>query len=626
MFCVTFYSFKGGVGRTMALINTAILLAEANKRVLVVDFDLEAPGITSYKSFRGVSCEVGLVDAVERYSASGKADNISEYIQRTKLGNKDIWVLPAGNHDAPKYGSQFSGIDWNILYREKHGFLFFEDVRQQWEQFEGKGFDYVLIDSRTGYTDVAGICTRQLPDLVVNLFVPTDQNIRGLAPILSEMIDNSSPKIRRVDHIVCASNVPDVDDEDGIIEKQLSLARDLFPSQIAEKQAEIPVLNHYSSIDMLSQCEFVLDRPRSRLAIQYRDLYKAIIRYNVSDREGALARLNEVVNFLDEARPRGKRRVIDLDDDDLSALVSNIRALHESDGEVAFLCARVARHLGEIDTEIAALTVSITQGYAVTPSRLNRSYAHVVMGSLDLAAADLLEVIFSAHSLPMDIRAALSRLRAIKSEDWLSEILARIGAISGRQDLLEVLASEATRSRSSAQEFDRFLDRSCEREGIALSSIGISKNSLALLKVCALMPEAALSVLAGDNDLRLQEKFNRAIANWMITAKPDIPSFIKIFGSMEDMVEKGANAHQCYMLVASLVEPDLEKRRLIASTVKRLPVSGTHFNCDTFLLSPASIMAEAMLVYRSRLLDGEVIVPEIVQEFLDSKRDSYPKI
>ena len=47
---VTFYSYKGGTGRTMALANVAWILAAAGKRVLVADWDLEAPGL--HKFFR----------------------------------------------------------------------------------------------------------------------------------------------------------------------------------------------------------------------------------------------------------------------------------------------------------------------------------------------------------------------------------------------------------------------------------------------------------------------------------------------------------------------------------------------------------------------------------------------
>ena len=48
MHITTFYSFKGGVGRTQALVNVGVELAKRGRRVLLVDFDLEAPGIDTY--------------------------------------------------------------------------------------------------------------------------------------------------------------------------------------------------------------------------------------------------------------------------------------------------------------------------------------------------------------------------------------------------------------------------------------------------------------------------------------------------------------------------------------------------------------------------------------------------
>jgi MinD-like ATPase involved in chromosome partitioning or flagellar assembly len=47
----TFYSYKGGVGRTMALANVAALLSRSS-RVLVIDWDLEAPGVRGFFSIR----------------------------------------------------------------------------------------------------------------------------------------------------------------------------------------------------------------------------------------------------------------------------------------------------------------------------------------------------------------------------------------------------------------------------------------------------------------------------------------------------------------------------------------------------------------------------------------------
>ena len=44
----TFYSFKGGVGRSMALMNTAYRLAGWGRHVLIIDMDLEAPGVSNF--------------------------------------------------------------------------------------------------------------------------------------------------------------------------------------------------------------------------------------------------------------------------------------------------------------------------------------------------------------------------------------------------------------------------------------------------------------------------------------------------------------------------------------------------------------------------------------------------
>lgn len=48
-----FFSFKGGVGRTSAMMNTARHLAKQKKRVLCIDFDLAAPGIDIFDRIDG---------------------------------------------------------------------------------------------------------------------------------------------------------------------------------------------------------------------------------------------------------------------------------------------------------------------------------------------------------------------------------------------------------------------------------------------------------------------------------------------------------------------------------------------------------------------------------------------
>src|SRR5262245_12996213 len=45
---VTFYSYKGGVGRSFALANVTVILARWRFKVLCIDWDIEAPGLSYY--------------------------------------------------------------------------------------------------------------------------------------------------------------------------------------------------------------------------------------------------------------------------------------------------------------------------------------------------------------------------------------------------------------------------------------------------------------------------------------------------------------------------------------------------------------------------------------------------
>src|SRR5204863_6021010 len=68
---ITFYSYKGGTGRSMALANVAWILASRGKRVLMVDWDLEAPGLHRYfhpfLQDKNLTASDGVIDLVRRF-------------------------------------------------------------------------------------------------------------------------------------------------------------------------------------------------------------------------------------------------------------------------------------------------------------------------------------------------------------------------------------------------------------------------------------------------------------------------------------------------------------------------------------------------------------------------------
>jgi tetratricopeptide (TPR) repeat protein len=222
MFVVTFYSYKGGVGRTSALMNCAHRLAAIGKRVFVVDFDLEAPGIDSFDFTQSNTTRPGLVEYIGRFMDSNEVAPLDEFVFDISDKNAEgsVFMMPAGLKDE-SYQVLLSRLDWKVLYKQKSGFLFVENlkaaIREKYEP------DYVLIDSRTGLTDVSGICTLQLPDLVVLLFSLNNQNVRGTAQIYNSIKFN---KLNRpIKTLLVASPIPDVPESIEVRRERFENAR-----------------------------------------------------------------------------------------------------------------------------------------------------------------------------------------------------------------------------------------------------------------------------------------------------------------------------------------------------------------------------------------------------------------
>ncbi|GAA2603393.1 KGGVGR-motif variant AAA ATPase [Paractinoplanes durhamensis] len=173
---VTFYSYKGGTGRTMALANIAVLLAKAGRRVLMVDFDLEAPGIWRYFADyqRGLDQRDGLLELL-----TGEVADWRQCVTPIRIGAQPVSLLTSGRQDAD-YPARLLGFDWTAFFAERDGGEYFEKLRKAWQD----EYDFVLIDSRTGVTDIGGVCTILLPDMIVPVFVANAQNVDGVVDVL----------------------------------------------------------------------------------------------------------------------------------------------------------------------------------------------------------------------------------------------------------------------------------------------------------------------------------------------------------------------------------------------------------------------------------------------------------
>jgi MinD-like ATPase involved in chromosome partitioning or flagellar assembly len=182
----TFYSFKGGVGRTMALANVAALLAKWGYSVLMVDWDLEAPGLERF--FVGLRPEIGSL----RSTRPGIVDMIcakknGEVLPwrdclmdiRVSGSTGDLLLLSAGRN-GEDYTARLHSLDFPDLFENYDLGSYIEELREEWVS----EFDFILVDSRTGVTDIGGICTVHLADVLVLLFTTTESSMNGAMRIL----------------------------------------------------------------------------------------------------------------------------------------------------------------------------------------------------------------------------------------------------------------------------------------------------------------------------------------------------------------------------------------------------------------------------------------------------------
>lgn len=233
---VTFYSYKGGMGRTTTMIAYALRLAASSdatkkKRVVIIDCDLEAPGylnffdLSEHEGLRSGK-KNGLVEYISdaQFVKNPKELDINDYIINVGLDNKNsfayknldnIWLVPAGNLNEG-YSDAESSLDRNdyleglakinlsnVQNVVKYFGLLFDQIKSTLNP------DIILIDSRTGFNDIFGTAAFYLSDCVVGFFGFSRQTQPGLINLLKEYYKkNNSFKLKLVFSIL-PENAPE---------------------------------------------------------------------------------------------------------------------------------------------------------------------------------------------------------------------------------------------------------------------------------------------------------------------------------------------------------------------------------------------------------------------------------
>lgn len=212
---VTFYSYKGGVGRSTTLASCASFLAtNYKKKIVILDCDFEAPGFTNF--YLKDPCSPIYSNGLVEYFMDGNGEDnlISNYcweVSKQYSGDGEIYVFPAGNlEDEECVGRLFhTNLEHYLNGLTRLDFFSPDTLANQFEllikQINDKlGPDAIFIDSRTGFNDVFGISAFRLSNLVVGFFGNSTQTVPGLHFFMNSLKNENSPRMMVVNSIVPA--------------------------------------------------------------------------------------------------------------------------------------------------------------------------------------------------------------------------------------------------------------------------------------------------------------------------------------------------------------------------------------------------------------------------------------
>jgi hypothetical protein len=202
---VSFYSFKGGVGRTTAMILSAVELARKGKKIVLIDFDLEAPGIASifstsnndYYSNKGILDL--FIDISINHSKQDSNINLIDYyfsITSTDIvgtNGGELIIFPAASTSLTEpnnYIDKLSKVD--LKYNENKKYLpdqLFDSINEEIKP------DFILVDSRTGINEIAGVLLTRYSSKIFLLFYGNQQNMFGLEAIIDIIDKTKTPYV-----------------------------------------------------------------------------------------------------------------------------------------------------------------------------------------------------------------------------------------------------------------------------------------------------------------------------------------------------------------------------------------------------------------------------------------------
>jgi hypothetical protein len=212
---IIFYSVKGGVGRSTALAASAWALAEEGRKVMVIDLDLESPGLSSSLLPEDKCPMYGVIDWLVEDLADNEQIVFDDMVSVSDLSrNGEIFVVPAHGKDPGEYIAKL-GRAWvsklignRVETWQKRLSRLIDDLEKKWKP------DIVLIDSRAGIDEISAACISSLGAELILLFaVDSNQHWTGYDILFKRWGYNEAFRQVRDRLQIVGAMIPEKDDD-----------------------------------------------------------------------------------------------------------------------------------------------------------------------------------------------------------------------------------------------------------------------------------------------------------------------------------------------------------------------------------------------------------------------------
>ena len=251
---VVFFSIKGGVGRSTAIAATAWSLAQSGKRVLVLDLDLESPGLSTSLLPSDRRPKFGITDWLVEDLVDNGDEVFDNMVASSGLSHDgDIYVVPAHGADSGEYVSKL-GRAWMPKVSAKGQHPWSQRLQRLISALEERWTpDVILIDSRAGIDEVASACVTDLGANLVLLFaLDGDQTWSGYRILFRHWRTTGVVREIRERLQIVGALIPELNSIDytiGLREEAWSLFADELYDEVAAGTAAIGDTWSFDSAD-----------------------------------------------------------------------------------------------------------------------------------------------------------------------------------------------------------------------------------------------------------------------------------------------------------------------------------------------------------------------------------------